>query len=45
MNNPALSSIAAKVSGLMGQNSLAGGVGWGFDSQGRPCKPFLKLLV
>jgi serine/threonine protein kinase len=40
LNNPALSSLAAKISGILGQNSLAGGVGWGFDDNGKPCKLF-----
>ena len=38
MTDPALSQMVTKISGILGQSSLAGGVGWGKDPAGRPCK-------
>jgi serine/threonine protein kinase len=37
MNDPKLAEMAKKISGVLGQNSLAGGVGWGVESNGKPC--------
>lgn len=37
MVDPGLAAMAQKISGVLGQNSLAGGVGWGKDAVGRPC--------
>jgi serine/threonine protein kinase len=45
MSQPYLSEMATKISGLLGQNSLAGGVGWGNDASGRPCSSYLQCYT
>ena len=44
MRDPALSSMVQKVSGILGQSSLAGGLGWGKDHRGRPFCPVNPVI-
>lgn len=44
MADARLENMSRKISGLMGQNSLAGGVGWGNDAAGRPYCPIVPIV-
>eukprot|EP00158_Paraphelidium_tribonemae_P006134 Partr_v1_DN27691_c3_g1_i6_m64777 len=39
MSDPMMAEMSSRISGMFDQNSLAGGVGWGRDSSGRPYCP------
>lgn len=44
MNDPKMATMAKKISGMFGQNSLAGGVGWGNGPNGKPVCPINPVV-